>query len=168
MNDYVDAGKRMAAAILAEALAMGDASFARAIWREAGAQLPKHTGGGRPPMPPEAPAEKGWHCRIMLFDERGELQADSMPDAAAEVTPDVYCNTLANAGAWAREVASIFHTEQREPLPVGLDDETLRRSIMSLRVSLSRNGGQTWWRIPYTVNGASWRVMMRVERATTE
>lgn len=144
---------------------MGDVSYGRAIWREAGRQLPKE-GGGRPPVPADAPPERGWNVRVMLFDVAGDLQADSMPDALPEADPDYRVNTLANAGAWVRETASIFHTERREGIPEGLDAETLERSILSLRVSLSRNGGLTWWRIPYTVAGANWRAAVRVERAT--
>lgn len=163
-NDYVEAGKRVAAQIAAEALAMGDLGYARAIWREVGRQLPKD-GTGRPPVPPDAPAESGWLARIMLFDERGELQADTMPDAAVDAAPDVMRGTLALVGRWLRETAEEFHAANGDGEPQGLDAATLERSILSLRVSLSRNGGQTWWRVPYAVNGAAWRATVRVERA---
>lgn len=165
-NSYVEAAKRVAAVIKAEALAMGDAGYERSIYRAVGPLL--HRTGGRPPIPPgEREAElAGWRCRIMLFGPNGDVEADSMPDAAPEAEPDVKCGTLGLVAQWLREVAEAFHAERREPAPVGLDQATLERSILSLRVSLSRNAGQTWWRVSYKLgdDGEQWRAMVRVER----
>jgi len=164
-NEYVEAAKRVAAVIKAEALAMGDAGYERSIYRAVGPLLTRV--GGRPPIPPgEREAElAGWRCRIMLFDPAGEVQADSMPDSPPEAEPDIKCGTLGLAASWLRDVAEAFHAERREAAPEGLDQATLERSILSLRVSLSRNGGQTWWRVGYKVGGEQWRAMVRVERA---
>lgn len=163
-NDYVEAAKRIAAAIEAEASAMGDVSFARSIWKAVAPLLPRL--GGRPPIPQGAPAEVGWKARLMLFDHLGELQADSMPDAPAEAEPAEFFGTLGHVASWLRTAAADFHEENRDGELVGLDAATLERSILSLRVSLSRNGGATWWRVAYTAGGTSWRAAVRVERAS--
>lgn len=165
MNDYVEAAKRIADAIEREAMAMGDISYARGIWKAVAPLLPRI--GGRPVTAPGEPAGAGWFARVMLFDPKGELQADTMPDREAEATPDVRINTLTNVGTWLRETAQEFHAANGDGEPEGLDAATLERSILSLRVSLSRNGGLTWWRVPYTVAGQAWRAMVRVERAST-
>lgn len=166
MSELVEAGRRVAAQIVAEAVAMGDAAFTRSIWKEAGRQLPKDAGGGLPPVPANTPAERGWNCRIMLFGPNGDLEADSQPDSNPEDEPAGHTRTLAHTGTWLRDTANLFHNDRRDPLPLGLDAETLGRSILSLRVSLSRNGGACWWRVPYTIGDDVWRAMVRVQRAT--
>jgi hypothetical protein len=153
MSTVEEITQPLVAALLEAATASGHSP--ELLWQEIGRQLSGHA----------PPGVDGWLTRVMVFDSAGDLQADSMPDQDVNAIPDVFMKTLPETGAWVRATCYMFHAERREPQPVGLDDATLQRAILSLRVSLSRSGGVAWWRIPYTVDGVQWRVAVRVMRA---
>lgn len=153
------------AAEIIDALAtseLGDVGFASQIYKHAGALIYRAPRAARSGDVDQPGMAKSWAARVMLMDATGSVEADSMPDALPETEPDTVLPGLRAVGVWAREAAEAFHEGQKVE---GLDDLTIDRSINSLRVSLSRNSGKCWWRLPYTVDGTAWTATVRVERA---
>ena len=159
-----EAAKKAAAYIKELALSLGDEGYAQTIWR-ACRHYVQRDHRGRPPEPPsESMLAKSWMARLMISSPTGDIVADSMEGQPAEAEPDQPMPTLPALARWVQEATYQYHAERGELQPVGLDDATLRKSILALRVSLSRTAGECWWRVPYSVNGEWWRVMARVHR----
>ena len=106
-----------------------------------------------------------WRCRVQLYDVNAPMEpaADSDPELAPDQISATTLAGLNSVAAWLAVVADQFHGPA---MPVGLDTATLARKLKSLRVDLSRRGGNAVWRVPYTVNGARWLARVNVERAT--
>lgn len=90
-----------------------------------------------------------YRVRLTLFAQGG-LVADSDPELVVNAPGTEIIYGLQGVAQWARDIILGFHPD--EPIG-GLEDDTLIKSIKSLRPSLSRNGGAHNWRLPYTVDG---------------
>lgn len=173
MSELDDAAKQVADMCHSLALGiMGDQSYAHTVWKVAKAYLPSGVarGGGRPPVDASVVEQGGakWAARLLIFDHRLDLVADSQPDSGTDLNaqPRELLATLRHVGEWARAQATAFHS----PTPItGLDDGALDRRISAARVTLSRaNKAIVNWSLPYEVAGQKWSVMVRLAKATAE
>lgn len=166
MTDIDKAAARIAEAIKAEAAEIGDSSYEKTIWKAAGFWLAANK-PGRPRDAEGVPIK--WACRLMLFDDNDDIAADSQPDQELEATPLELFTTLRNVGAWARAAAYDFHRDLRHPEPLGLDEATIDRRILTARVAMHRHkGGYAWWKLPYTVGGQQWHAHIRIGRVSDD
>lgn len=170
MSDLDDIADNLAAQIRAHAVELlGDESFSHSIWKAIKLRLPAHHAG--PPRLTAAAAGEGngrWMARLLMFNQHGDLVADSQPgDDPIDAEPTELMPTIRAVGAWVRESAEGYHAEAKDPPPLGLDEPTLDKRILSLRVQLSRTKTNfVWWKLPYTVGDQRWQVNVRVGKAT--
>lgn len=172
MTETDNVARDIAAIIRQAALdTMGDESYSHMLWKAAKFYLPAAYGRpGRPPIVAEVVEEGGakWAARLLIFDPRRDLVADSQPDSGTDLDaqPRELLATLRHVGEWARAQATAFHNPAQI---VGLDDGTINRRISAARVTLSRaNKAIVNWPLPYEVAGEKWSVVVRLARATAE
>lgn len=108
---------------------------------------------GQPPRTATAPPVDGraidWRVRVRLYRAArlDTPEADSDPDLPAAANGATICYGLPGVADHLRALADGFHGQPC----AGLDQETLRHRLNSLRPTLSRRGGNAVWRVPYTV-----------------
>lgn len=145
---------------------LGDESYCYAIWKAVKLRLPVHHAG--PPKLEPGQGDGRWLARLLMFNHRGDLAADSQPnDGVMEGEPTEMLPTIRAVGEWARQSVAAYHSAEKDPAPVGLDEATLGKRILSLRVQLSRTKAPfVWWKLPYLVGDQQWQVNVRVGKAT--
>lgn len=103
------------------------------------------------------------HFKIRILISRGDsAEADTDPDLPIDAPPTwhmVGMDAIADATA---STIRAFHASRHDPEP---ELEDLRRRLPSLRVTLSRGNGSTWWTVHYRVGVMSWLASVRVVRA---
>lgn len=145
---------------------LGDESYCFAIWKAIKLRLPVHHAGAPRLQPGQG--EGRWMARLLMFNANGDLAADSQPnDHVTEADPREMLPTIRAVGEWARQSAEAFHAAENDPPPQGLDEATLAKRILSLRVQLSRTKANfVWWKLPYLVGEQQWQINVRVGKAT--
>lgn len=145
---------------------MGDESYCHAIWKATKLRLPVHHAGPAKLEPGEGQGR--WLARLLMFNALGDLVADSQPgEDVIEADPTELLPTIRAVGEWVRGSAEGFHAGNGDPAPLGLDEATLSKRILSLRVQLSRTKANfVWWKLPYLVGDQQWQVNVRVGKAT--
>lgn len=102
----------------------------------------------------------GTDGRAVKWRIRVQLQRGDRPDVVADTDPDkpldqagseVVSGLPAVAGAVA-DICAAYHVGRELS---GLEPETLRHSLKSLRPALSRQGGMAVWRPRYTVSAGA-------------
>lgn len=112
--------------------------------------LMKELSGMLPPDVTSANDGRGtdYRVRLTLF-ANDVLVADSDPEIAPNEPGMEVIRGLMNVGTWARQCAEAYHGMELEGLGAG----AIRKSISSLRPSMSRNNGTHNWRLRYTAGG---------------
>lgn len=105
-----------------------------------------------------------WRVRIQLFDDTGELQADSDHDSPLEAAGETEIYGLPAVAEWLVAVTTEFHGG----LVGGLGRHTLKQKLRSLRPMLSRGDGWAVWRVPYTVMELPWLARVDVRRVEVD
>lgn len=98
----------------------------------------------------------------------GGIEADSHPELELNTPGDIAVAGLLNVPALARGMAEAFHASRNEDPPDWPDAADLERRMRSVRVALTRGGGQGRWRIPYTVSGVEWLAFVLVSREVAQ
>lgn len=114
-------------------------------------------------LPPLRSAKlKPYLVRLVLSYD-GSVEADTMPEEPPETKPDDSVDGLAQVVDYIYGIATAFHASRGDPAP-DLDRDAMAKRLSSLRVSLSRSGGATWWHTGYHAGGAEWQAALRVVR----
>lgn len=92
-----------------------------------------------------------WRVRLRLYDN-DSVSDDPIADTDAERDPRMPGETvllsLPAVAGWVAEMAASYHSAPC----AGLDSNTLKRKLQSLRTQLSqKRDGTACWRIPYSV-----------------
>lgn len=104
--------------------------------------------------------ENAWATRVVLLEGKEPL-ADTHPDLPPDAFGDWQASGLKGVAALVRDLAVQFHGEP----PTGFDAETIKKRIASVRVTLSRRGGNAVWKIPYAVGDREYVAHALIERA---
>lgn len=90
-----------------------------------------------------------WRVRVRLYNtaRMDEPEADSDDDLPADKPGTTILSGLPAVAEHLAILASGFH---KQP-PKGLDMNTLRHRLNSLRPTISRRGGNAVWRVPYRI-----------------
>jgi hypothetical protein len=130
-----------------------DMSQGRAILREAAKLLPAQPFGQPRPF------------LIRILISRGEsAEADTDPELEIDARPTWEVLGMAAISRAVASTVAAFHTG-RHDLPPDLTVEALDARLPSLRVTLTRGKGSTWWRVPYHVGAVRWIAAVHVVRA---
>lgn len=101
---------------------------------------------------------------IRVLISRGDsAEADTEPDSPVDAVPEWQVHGMAAIANAAYDVIVGFHASRHDPAP-GLGREKLLGRLPSLRVTLTRGKGDTWWRVPYDVEGVRWVAVVHVVR----
>lgn len=113
---------------------------------------------------------KKWYARIMLYrgDGYSEPEADTDNDLPPGQRGTTVIPGLTGVADFLAELAAQYHAGQ----PVtGLEPDVLRKSLESLRPTLSRHrkrGDESAvWRVDYVVGAQPWCARVEVERVVT-
>lgn len=109
-----------------------------------------------------------WRVRIRLYRENDPdtLQADSDPDLSPDLPGTMVIDGLPKVGQALHRIAFLYHSQEGgDPALQGLDSESLKQRIKSLRPTLSRRGGSATWRVPYVVRAERWIARVDVCKA---
>lgn len=104
-----------------------------------------------------------WRCRVRLYKAgMSEPEADSDPDIDADKPGTLIIAGLPGVAEELGRTAREFHGANC----AGLDMDTLRHRLKSLRPTLSRRGGDAVWRVPYRApDGVEWLARVDIEHA---
>lgn len=131
-----------------------DSQRAAAMLRDAAARL----GSGRP--------GRAHPFLVRILISRGDsAEADTEPEAEIDARPtwmlwgmEAICKAVA-------DTIRDFHAGRGDLAPdAAASTDALLERQASLRVTLSRGGGETWWRVPYTVGAMPWIAAVHVVR----
>jgi hypothetical protein len=103
-----------------------------------------------------------WRVRVRLY--RKENPAEPEADSDDDLSPDAPGSTvIAGLPAVADHLMALaggFH----KCACGGLDEQTLRHRLKSLRPTLSRRGGNARWRVPYMTADGDWIAVVNIQR----
>lgn len=110
--------------------------------------------------------EKTWHLRLKIFDNSGELVADTHPDVHPDASVDTSetCRGLPTA---LERFSALIHGYHDAPLDSieGARMRDLVKRVPTLRVYLSQHRGRCAFKIPYSPDGAtSWQAFAVIQR----
>lgn len=94
-------------------------------------------------------ANAKWRVRVRLYEvDNPEPLADTDPDLPAAAPGSTLLTTLPAMAEHVAKLAYSFHGVAHGEIK-GLEPETLRHKLKSLRPTLSRRKGNATWRLPY-------------------
>jgi len=120
--------------------------------------------GQETPTDPDGRATN-WRVRIRLYGPQSatEPEADTDPDLPPDKAGTAVVHGLPGVAEFLRDVATPAHAPSHLS---GLEPDTLRHRLKSLRPTLSRRGGNATWRVPYQVDFKDWMARVDVEKVT--
>lgn len=110
--------------------------------------------------------EKKWHLRLRIFNNGGELVADTHPDLGADERIDAseLCAGMPAALERVSLLLHKFHDIQQDTME-GARVRDLVKRIPTIRVYMSQHNGRCTIKIPYTPEGATrWEAFAVIQR----